>query len=117
MSIEETVELSQDLRQLKIEAVTFYTRHKYAEAEAVFQRAIELVKTINPEHKEVEVLQRSILSCRSKASKQSAEEALRAPDRAISDHPLLMKLRNELICRGARGFAGLSKRFKAMDVS
>ena len=69
---------------------------------------------INPKHKEIDALQKSIESCRAKSGVR--REAPTRKEETVS-HPLLDKLRQELASRGARGFAGLQRRFTAMDVN
>ena len=113
LSSDEAEEAARRLKSLKIEAVSLYSKRKYEDAESKFRAAIELVKSINPNHKEIDALMKSIESCRSKSGVQP--ETASRKEEAIS-HPLLDKLRQELASRGARGFAGLQRRFASMDV-
>ena len=106
-------EAARRLKSLRIEAVSLYTKRKYDDAKLKFQEAVDLLTGLNPKHKDIEALRRSIDSCNNKVGTNRG-----APSRQVEshDHPLLDKLRQQLAARGARGFAGLQRRFASMDV-
>jgi hypothetical protein len=112
--VENSEDFARRLKSLKIEAVAMYSKCKFEDSEQKFNEAIDLIRSINPNHKEIAALQRSVDSCKAKAGKQYKTK-VEAEEK--SDHPLMTRLREELASRGARGIAGLAKRFKTMDVS